>query len=111
MMNRILLVFSIVCFLLPQRALAHGSIEQSAIGTATGQHGLLCQMLASGLITPTEAKQAVDMIVRINQQSFASMNPKDVVLTKKAFNFAWDYIGEIAKDTHPSCPLGTSILQ
>ena len=111
-MNRLMAVLmSMSCFAWSDRALAHGDAEQVAIGTASGQHGLLCQMLAAELITPEQAQKAVDMIIEINQQDFAKMEQNSALLLKNAFNFSWNYTGEIAKNLHPSCPLGTTILK
>lgn len=90
----------------PVSVQAHSGEESSAIGTATGQHGLLCQMLAADLITPAAANKAVFMIIKINQQSAESFTVEQFRLMKKAFNFGWDFIGPSVKQLHPACPLG-----
>lgn len=85
---------------------AHSGSESSAIGTATGQHGLLCQMLAADLITPEAANEAVFFIIKSNQQSAESLTAEQFRLLKKAFNYGWDFVGSSVKQLHPACPLG-----
>ena len=85
---------------------AHSGSESSAIGTATGQHGLLCQMLAADLITPEAANEAVLFIIKSNQQSAESLTAEQFRLLKKAFNYGWDFVGSSVKQLHPACPLG-----
>ena len=83
-------------------------IERLAVSTAVGQHSLLCQMLAEKIITPGQANEAVDLIIRANLESFKSINSREVSLIKKGFNFGWDFAGNMGQDLHSDCPLGPS---
>ena len=113
MMNRLLILLPLTvswfsCSI-PNSANAEPTLkERLAVSTAVGQHGLLCQMLAEKIITPGQANKAVDLIIRVNLESFKSINTTDVSLIRKGFNFGWDFAGNIGMDLYPDCPLGPS---
>ena len=90
----------------PASVHAATAAELSAIGTATGQHGLLCQMLADGLITPDAANKAVSTIIELNQQSRETFTAEQWGEIKDAFNYGWDFVSPNVKQFHPACPLG-----
>ena len=111
-MKHSLFLFGLVVIGLFGPASVHAATaaELSAIGTATGQHGLLCQMLADGLITPDAANKAVSMIIEANQESAGSFTAEQFRLVKKAFNYGWDFVSPSVKQMHPACPLGPKPL-
>ena len=90
----------------PASVHAATAAERSAIGTATGQHGLLCQMLADELITPDAANEAVSRIIELNQQEAGSFTAEQWSEIKDAFNYGWDFVSPNVKQLHPACPLG-----
>ena len=94
----------------PASVHAQSGAERSAIGTATGQHALLCQLLATELITPEAANMAVSMIIEANQESAGSFTAEQFRLVKKAFNYGWDFVSPSVKQIHPACPLGPKPL-
>ena len=114
-MNRFLLLLPLTISWMscsfPSPANAEPTIkERLAVSTAVGQHGLLCQMIAEKIITPEQGERAVDLIISVNLESFKSLSSNDVSLMKKAFNWGWDFAGNIGKDLHSACPLGPSPL-
>ena len=114
-MNRFLLLLPLtiswISCSFPNPANAEPTLqERLAVSTAIGQHGLLCQMIAENIITPEQADKAVDLVIRVNLESFKSINSNDISSMKKAFNWGWDFAGKLGKDLHPACPLGPSPL-